>query len=333
MTWFLLSSVLDEIVMRIKFVLKEWSAVIKRKCIFCGKSEEELINGNSWSTEHIIPLSLGNTKLKTKDVCANCNNKLGQYVDKYFVDNMIIAMKRNELGLKGESGKTPNPFKKGVDQFGNTILVDDSFNTSIVTSLKHDASDEGIQFKGSAPNKDEAKSIVSKSLKRMGYDHTIINTALQQIDGINPHIYQPIISYEFSIEPNRFSLFFLKVAYEYACLKLGDNYWNDKVGIEIRETLCSAISGKMESTCANIKWAHIIPDEIAECFKIADNSGLNIHMIFLHAAKEGKLICEVFLFLKQITSYSIIVSEHAELYAPLPPIDIIEIHSSKQHNL
>lgn len=78
-----------------------------KRCIFCGRTEEELKENNSWSVEHIIPLSLGNTDLITTDVCANCNNKLGQNVDKYFVDNMLIEIKRKELGLKAKAVNHP----------------------------------------------------------------------------------------------------------------------------------------------------------------------------------------------------------------------------------
>ena len=35
-----------------------------RKCIFCGRTEAEFIDGNKWTEEHIIPESLGNETLK-----------------------------------------------------------------------------------------------------------------------------------------------------------------------------------------------------------------------------------------------------------------------------
>lgn len=35
-----------------------------KRCIFCGKSEDEFDSKNMWSDEHIIPECLGNSTLK-----------------------------------------------------------------------------------------------------------------------------------------------------------------------------------------------------------------------------------------------------------------------------
>lgn len=299
----------------------------KRRCIFCGKLEADFGENNTWSIEHIIPLSLGNSQLKTHDVCADCNNKLGQYVDSYFVDNMLIAMKRKELGLKGESGKIPNPFKQGIDQFGNQVRVDESFRVSLVPELSAEIVSEGIHYKGNANSKVEAKKMISKSLKRKGYEPDVIENVLRQLDNMDTHTYQPTVSFEFEFEPNRIALFILKIAYEYTCLRLSKSYWDDKVAIEIREMLYKAICGEMKEKCGICRWVCPAPDEIANIFSIAEGTDLKIHMIFLHPDAENKLICEVFLFLDKWTSFSVIVSENANNYQPLPPQDIIEIHT------
>ena len=34
-----------------------------KRCIFCGKSEDEFDSKNMWSDEHIIPECLGNSTL------------------------------------------------------------------------------------------------------------------------------------------------------------------------------------------------------------------------------------------------------------------------------
>lgn len=35
-----------------------------KRCIFCGKSEDEFDSKNMWSDEHIIPECLGNSTLR-----------------------------------------------------------------------------------------------------------------------------------------------------------------------------------------------------------------------------------------------------------------------------
>lgn len=298
-----------------------------KKCIFCGRTEEELGENNSWSVEHIIPLSLGNISLTTTAVCADCNNKLGRNVDKYFVDNVLIEMKRKEFGLKGESGKIPNPFKQGNDQFGRMVRIDDSFNATLVPQLSVESVEEGLHFKGTANSKDEAKKMIKQSLKRKGYKSEDIDHILLQIDSAKTESYQPTISFPFEIEPNRIALFFLKIAYEYTCLKLGESYWDDPSSVEIRDMLYKAICGEMKEICGNCRWVCLTPREISDSFSIAQGK-LKIHIVFLHPDKEGKLICEVFLFLERATSFSVIVSENAEKYKPLPNMDIIEIHTT-----
>jgi len=83
----------------------------------------------------------------------------------------------------------------------------------------------------------------------------------------------------------------------------------------------------MKTKCGNCRWVCPTPSEISDNFSLAQGA-LNIHMVFLHPDKEGKLICEVFLFLEKATSFSVIVSENAEKYKPLPNMDIIEIHTT-----
>lgn len=303
--------------------------MFEKRCIFCGKTDDELRKeNNSWSIEHIIPLSLGNTRLITNDVCANCNNKLGQNVDNYFVNHMLIEMIRKELALKGESGKIPNPFKQGTDQFGRQIRVDDAFNVTLVPQLSTEPTKDGLRFKGNVNSKDEARNMITKSLERKGYNQENINDVLSKLDNATVISYQPNVSYDCSIELNRFALFALKIAYEYACLKLDESYKNDKIAIEIRQMLHKAICGEMKEKCGDCRWVCPTPNDITDSFSIMKESDLKIHMLFLHPDKEGKLICQVFLFLEKLTSFSVIVSENANLYMPLPPIDIIEIHST-----
>ena len=151
---------------------------------------------------------------------------------------------------------------------------------------------------------------------------------LSKLDNATVISYQPTVSYDCPIELNRFALFALKIAYEYACLKLDESYKNDKIAIEMRQMLYKAICGEMKECCEVCKWVCYTPDEITDSFSVVKEANLKIHMLYLLPDKEGKLICQVFLFLEKLTSFSVIVSENANLYTPLPPIDIIEIHST-----
>ena len=81
--------------------------------------------------------------------------------------------------------------------------------------------------------------MIKQSLKRKGYKSEDIDHILHQIDSAKTESYQPTVSFPFEIEPNRIALFFLKIAYEYTCLKLDvENCWKtDLEGKECTECL------------------------------------------------------------------------------------------------
>ena len=40
-----------------------------RRCIFCGRTDNEFDGRNQWTVEHIIPECLGNSTLILRNVC------------------------------------------------------------------------------------------------------------------------------------------------------------------------------------------------------------------------------------------------------------------------
>lgn len=44
---------------------------MSQRCIFCGRTERDFDGKNSWSNEHIIPESLGNSTLVIKMYVSN----------------------------------------------------------------------------------------------------------------------------------------------------------------------------------------------------------------------------------------------------------------------
>ena len=62
-----------------------------KKCIYCRNLKDK----NEFSLEHIIPQFLGGAsaplEYKTRDVCEQCNNILGQFVDASFKKNYLVG--------------------------------------------------------------------------------------------------------------------------------------------------------------------------------------------------------------------------------------------------
>lgn len=130
-----------------------------KKCIFCGKSEEDFDKNNCWTIEHIIPESLGNKTLKLQNVCKNCNSNLGTYVDNYFVNHRIVQMIRQQLKLKGKSGEIPNAFREGKGEDGHKIRVDNNFKPTVVPYIEQKES----RIRVVASTKEEAKKMIEKN--------------------------------------------------------------------------------------------------------------------------------------------------------------------------
>lgn len=291
-----------------------------RRCIFCGRTEEEFVKGNIWTEEHIIPEALGNETLKIYDVCKECNSGLGTYVDKYFVNHMLVEIIRQNLGLAGQSGRVPNAFKEGKDKDNHLIRVDEQYHPYPVSYVEQE--DEKIRIV--AATVDEAKKIAHKKLARMQFTEKQIAKILENAvhDSNN---YQPEIRYDFTVEFNRFYMEALKIAYEYAIYKIGTNYLEDATAQMIKNYLYKAIKGEMKEICMDCPNVCMSPQIIKDALQQV--RGINCHMIFLHADAENKLIVDIVLFMESAFSFSVCVSEDADRYeiAKEFPVEVIDI--------
>jgi len=285
------------------------------RCIICG----EYLEGTE---EHIIPKSLGNQSLKTWSVCKQCNSGLGTYVDNYLVNHRLIQIIRQNLGLKGQSGQIPNPFKEGKDKNGQIIRVNDNFELTTVPKIE----EENGKVRISAPTKEEAKKIALKKLKRSGLPDAEIQKVLEKIGEQESVIWQPEIEYDATVDFNLFYLAALKIAYEYAYCKLGDKYcWKDATAERIREVLYKSSRGDHSTKYDKIM---LIPSEMAACIRPATH--LNCHLLFIHPDVQNQLIVEIILFMSPAFSYSVCVSEKAFDYCEelkYNDMEIVEIQN------
>ena len=296
-----------------------------KKCIFCEKSEAEFDKDNRWTEEHIVPEALGNESLKLFNVCKNCNSGLGTYVDNYFVNHMFLKIIRQNLGLKGQSGEVPNAFKEGKDKEGHRIRVDEKYHPTTVPYIEQN----GDRVRVVASSKKEAKEMIQKKLSRMKMPENVIQEALDKVDEMETHFSHPEIQYDATVEFNRFFLEALKIAFEYAVYKFGDNYLKDSRAIEIQEHLKNAIEGKMKKECTEFPGVSLLHERIRESLQSVCK--LNCHMLMLHPDAENNLIAEVILFMEPALSFSVLVSNDAKQFynSKEALVDIIDIKTNK----
>lgn len=77
------------------------------RCIICGQDREG-------SKEHIIPEALGNKNFITRQVCTECNNLLGTYVDNGITDDFVVKLIRLQENIRGKGGKAVKTFPSKI---------------------------------------------------------------------------------------------------------------------------------------------------------------------------------------------------------------------------
>lgn len=79
--------------------------------IYCPYTDQELEDSQT-SSEHILPLSLGGINGFEIPVCKEFNSSSGSKIDGALANDFLVLMKRNELDIRGHSGKKPLPIAK-----------------------------------------------------------------------------------------------------------------------------------------------------------------------------------------------------------------------------
>ena len=272
------------------------------RCILCGKTDVEL------TEEHIIPRALGNESLKEYCLCKKCNSDLGNSVDSGFVNSFDIQIVRFSLGINGRNG-VPNPFEKAKDDEGNLVKVGEDLKPTIVPCIEHLENTERIH----APNKEQAIKMTKKTMERKGLPQERIDEQVTKIENMQPKVEQRTLNYEFSINLVNRAIAVLKIAYEYACLKLDESYFEDKRAKEIRDILSAAINNKVDESTL---------DKIGVVNYTGDTSHLEqirkeylCHFLMFAQNEENCLLLVVSLFCDPFYSYVVVVSNDAQNYS------------------
>lgn len=279
-----------------------------RKCIFCGKTDVDFNKKNCFTEEHIIPEALGNQTLKVFNVCKKCNSGLGSYVDNYFVNSSAIKLVRNRMGIKGKSGKLPIPFREGIDKYGHRVRIDANLEPRTIPHIEQN----GNKIQIFASSKEEAKTMIQKKFSRMKLSKKAIQGALDKLDQAKIRSSKPKIYLTIGVELTRFLLEPLKIAFEYAVIKLGDQYLKDLRAVEIQKYLQDAIDGKMTKGCPEFPGVFPMPKNLSKALKIAKN--LNCHMVMIHPDDDNNLFAEVILFMESTFSFTVYLSDDASKF-------------------
>lgn len=272
------------------------------RCIICGKNKKD----SELTIEHIIPEALGNKSLKIDKVCKECNSKLGSKVDKYITTGFCMELFRNSYKVIGKNNKLPFPFKEGIDEDGNKVRLDNNFKPTIITKVEK--KDNRYTIKTSS--KQEAIKIVEKEYKRGKLNINQKNEFISKIKKAEMKITKPIISYKFKVNFNEIELAILKIAYEYAYLRLGNAYYDDKCGSKIRKIVQKAINDNKVEKCNLI---YHLPNELGKNMNLLGELVNNSHFFQMQTAN-NKIVLTISLFCEMSLSYMINISDTADRY-------------------
>ncbi|HIT70859.1 MAG TPA: HNH endonuclease [Candidatus Scatovivens faecipullorum] len=289
-----------------------------KKCIICGKSKKE----SEFNIEHIIPEALGNKSLKIDKVCTECNSKLGSKVDKYITTGSFMELIRNNYKVAGKNKKIPFPFKEGIDEYGNRVRLDNNFKPTIIPKVEKIGNIYNIK----ASSKQEAIEIIEKVYERENLNINQKNEIISKIESAEMKTYKPTISYDIKANFNEIELAILKIAYEYAYLRLGDTYYDDICGIEIRKIIQKAINNnKVEKyNFINHIWTE------SEFGKIINNLGKEInnsHFLLMQTVN-NKIQLIISLFCDMSLSYIMDISDNADRYDNTNFIEFIKLNKT-----
>ncbi|WP_258627304.1 HNH endonuclease [Vibrio diabolicus] len=276
-----------------------------KKCIICRTEQTE------FSDEHVIPDSLGGY-YHIYSVCGTCNSFLGSNVDSCLVNHKFSDFQRFLLGIKGKSGKLPNPFSgthslKGDSTQKVQIRIDDDSKTvpyflPQVEHTKNNGIVESIRIAVDAKDESNIERIVSKTSKRLNIPRELISDGEKVVHSNS----KPEIHMSLSIDLHEFKLGLLKIAYEFAVDSIPE-YFDDSSAIEISKILHSACH---ERTTEFVNFGNGLQHEILEPFEGLLDLDSKKHYLILTPCFKG-LYC--FIKLHQLFTVGVLLSERVYL--------------------
>jgi hypothetical protein len=212
------------------------------RCIFCLKELPP-------SLEHVFADAIGG-RLTTDRVCTPCNSTLGTRVDAALSDNLLVRMRRAQLGIPSRSGVPAlHELLLGThevkDGQGRRVQVTPNKATGqIDVRAIHHATDVDLPDGGRARqiliderDRDQLPKIIQRERKRHGLPPLsdvelaaeIAKFATNVTEVVNPEVN---VQKTFRFEFVRHGL--LKIVYELAFLWLGEAYLDDPHAAKIR---------------------------------------------------------------------------------------------------
>lgn len=226
------------------------------RCFFCLEERDP-------SDEHVFPLAVGG-KLITTRVCRDCNSTLGNSVDTQLINHPLITIKRELFQLVGNSGTVPSfvkHLKEGslADEPTQRIkLVEDKATGKIVPRVLHSVTEAPINEREvmvtvtidgrDGINPDQIAKIIRGQRKKAKMEPLSKDELDQKVAEVVAKGVKtkegPTIKTSFDADLQGYKSALLKIAYELACLWLGDTYLDDPMAAQLRDVILDRVPGE-----------------------------------------------------------------------------------------
>lgn len=289
-----------------------------KQCIICKQLKEE----NEFNKEHIIPESIGGS-LTIKDVCKECNSKLGNTIDKEITKDFLIKGELVTRRIENKNQKEKVLFPKLINKTNSKIKLTAKRNLQTGKFVRYESNTAlteskpnyfTITYDSSKTEQENLKEITK--LFKTKYNKTLNNQESEYIlDSIKnkskPHEENEFIVNE-KINFIKLSKEFIKIGYETAYYILGNPYLNDPCGQTLLESLIKKDSPILSKYAE--RGLNLIGNP--ECKKIFNDLELLtqkplLHLIFIFRDK-NKIYIHINLF--NTISNTILITENANLY-------------------
>ncbi|ALO44909.1 HNH endonuclease [Pseudohongiella spirulinae] len=273
-----------------------------KNCIICREKTDD------FSDEHVIPDSLGGY-YHIYTVCKQCNSDLGSKVDSDLVNHKFSDFQRFLMGIKGKSGKIPNPFS-GTHSFTDNpdqkvqVRLDEGRKTVpyIIPSVNQNNNNgviDSVNIVVDATDEHKLDDIIKKTAKRIGVPYERISIGEKIVQSAPcPEVHIPL-----SIDLHDFKLGLLKIAYEFAIDTI-PKYYDDQMAIDISKVLHSA---NHERSTDFVKIGNGFQHEVMQPFESLLDFESTKHYLILIQSDEN-LTC--FVKLHKLFTVGVVLSEN-----------------------
>lgn len=198
-----------------------------RICIICREEKSE----DLFNREHVIPEAI-NGYLIINSVCTICNSNLSQ-IDDLLINHKFIEFQRQLLGIKGKSGKIPNPLANEKSTLKDDpeqevkLIIDENghYKPIIIPRYSYNINDgivDSFEIRIDLSEESKIDEIIDKICRRKGIDKSVITSKTYYEES------KPYVHTRLTIDLHNYKLGLLKIAYEFAVTNIPDYFYDSK---------------------------------------------------------------------------------------------------------